>query len=405
MRHVKTWRSLIATAAWLASITGHSDGIVGGFSSIGFGRWPGTNLSPAVIVLNPAWGNTFDHALSIQFGFNRSQTVMRPKQPSSYQAFTINPYDLKASAFGVTTIGTKVVLGLGIYSPLGMEGQWADDWLGRYLVRQFRFQPWVAQPTFGYKLSDMVSAGVSAVIPFSRITYNRAVNLQNQSLADGSMSLSGHGLGFGGKAGVFVDFGPLATGVSATLPLAMTMTGNAEFVVPSSLSDSFPSTTFSVPISTAASLGLQVCFEKGDVGLLSAGVDFSLPRVSDSSRIDFASNSSLLPDEYLYLNRKSELSVWAGVCALSLSPKWQASVGAFYATGTALADHLVPHYPDSGKAGLVAGISRPLFKQTTFCLNVNYMETAATSGVSKQHGFEASYKSRTWGVQLGLIWK
>lgn len=236
------------------------------------------------------------------------------------------------------------------------------------------------------------------------MTYSKAINLQSQSGEDGSMMMSGKAIGFGGKAGLMIRTDDFDFGISAMVPPLFTIHGNAEFTVPASLADSFPPTTFIMPVDDASAVGFQLCYKKDDRGLFSAGIDYAFSLADDSARLDFDANSSLLKDEYMYLNRKQEITLWAGLTDLELTPNIGMNIGGFYSTGTAVTEYVSPLFPDSDRAGIQIGFSAPLLESLELNLAINYMETATIAGTSAPHNFEATYKSRTWGLQMGFVW-
>jgi long-chain fatty acid transport protein len=399
----QSMRGLWTLGCLLASSLVHADGVITGFTSISFGHWPASGRTPMVMTLNPGWCHSIPRfTYSVHGGFLWSQTVMQAEQPSAYEARSVQPVSLLGSGFLSAPINDKVVVGLGLYSPVIMTGKWPEQWIGKFIVKRFHFQSWCAQPVFSYKLSEHTSVGLSPIFHFGILSFSKDVDFQSQAGTSGSMELSGVGFGLGGKAGLFTAVGPIGVGLSAFIPVAMGVNGDARFAVPTSLSDSFPATDYYLPLDLSSGIGIQFTYDLDGLGLVSAGCDYSFRSTGDSALVDFSLNTSLLRDDYIHLSRSGELRVWAGLCDIEIRKAYDLSFGATYSTGGAREGLLTPLAPDAGNAGLHLCVSTPVSEQMQLEVGLSYMETARITGSLKSEAFMATYKSRTWGIQVGL---
>jgi hypothetical protein len=154
-----------------------------------------------------------------------------------------------------------------------------------------------------------------------------------------------------------------------------------------------------------SSLGVQLCYRRDNVPLVSAGLDYTFGSTYDSSLVDLETNTALLPDAYVYASRSPDVTVWIGMCEQAIASNWKLSFGGFYSTGTAREDFISPLAPDAGRAGLHACVSTPISDMLSLEWAVGYMETALVSGELKPMNFEGTYKSRTWTFHIGISGK
>ena len=379
-----------------------ADGILSHFDAVCYGRWPGDMRSvPTSMVLNPAaigWMRASTGAL--YGGFNWSQTAMLWEQPSQYEAHTLQPIRVKISAFGVVPLTKRISAGAAIYQPLLISIRWPDDWLGRYIVRSFRFAPYVVQPTVSFTLSERTSVGVAGVIGFSGFDFARDLDL-HQLPDEATMRLSANARGYGARFGFVTGLGPLDVGGSVSLPVVFTFDGDGSYTAPGSLHDSIPAMVFTTRIALPSSVIFHMKYDLGNDVHLSVGGQYNFKPGMDSIVLDLANNTTLLRDEELHLRRGSEFSVWAGG-GVPVKEHWYISGCLRYATGASVSGHLSPVAPDADKAGLYVSVSRRLSASVQIDFALSYTETATVTGTLEPKQFEATYKSRTWGLHGGI---
>lgn len=99
-------------------------------------------------------------------------------------------------------------LGLGVNNQYGLGTKWPNDWVGRYLAVETEITAFYFTPVVAYKISDVFSIGVGAVIALADVTIINNIPLQNpvsgQLLPDGRVELEGDATSFGFSAGIFV---------------------------------------------------------------------------------------------------------------------------------------------------------------------------------------------------------
>lgn len=127
------------------------------------------------------------------------------------------------------------IVGLGVSVPFGLETEWGDTWVGRYIADGSKIEDINVQPTLVYKVNDQFSIGVgldianvsaeltnavdmgliflnaiqNGSIPMEHVTYTLLADVQNDiggSKYDGSFKVEGDGIGYGFNIGMLYRF-------------------------------------------------------------------------------------------------------------------------------------------------------------------------------------------------------
>jgi long-chain fatty acid transport protein len=189
-------------------------------------------------------------------------------------------------------------VGLGIYNPFGSKVQWADDWKGQFLIREIDLKTFFIQPTASYKLNDKIGIGVGFIYATGSFALRKGVPIQDTLGNYGEGSLEGKASGYGFNAGIyFKATEKLSIGFDYRSQVNVKVDGGtADFTVPSSVGQYFPSTTFSTGLNLPQVATLGIGYKVNSKMTLALDVNFVGWKSYDSLIIDFADNTDKLKD-------------------------------------------------------------------------------------------------------------
>lgn len=191
--------------------------------------------------------------------------------------------------------GSKIGVGVGVYTPFGSRADWGTSWTGRYVVESISLSSIFIQPTVSYAINDMISVGAGFVYGIGKVEIDKAIPVQDLSGNDGQANLNGNAHGVGFNLGVQIKATEdLQFGLSYRSKVKMEVNdGDATFNVPASLSGNFPNTTFSskLPLPEILTAGVGYKFTKDF--MMQADVVFAGWKTYDSLSFDFAENKAV----------------------------------------------------------------------------------------------------------------
>ena len=94
-------------------------------------------------------------------------------------------------------------IGIAVNTPYGNKLIWGDEWKGRFLIQDLAFKAITVQPSFSYKIKDIVSFGAGVVLTFGNVELHKAIPLDDAN-GEGQLTITGSDYNVGMNVGVMV---------------------------------------------------------------------------------------------------------------------------------------------------------------------------------------------------------
>ena len=299
----------------------------------------------------------------------------------------------------------RLGIGLAAYTPFGSRVMYADEWKGQFALREISVKAIFAQVTLAYAYQDKFGVGGSFIRASGDVTVRKAIPAQFSDGTYGEARLSGKGNGLGFTAGAFFRPIPkLSIGLNYRSKVVfLAENGQAEFSVPTALSDYFPNTTFdsALPLPSTTTLGLAYSYKTPE-DLICVDVNYVGWNVYKSLAFDFAQNTEKLLDSDSPRNYHNSMIFRAG---------WQGRFhplfllrGGVYFDMTPVPDgYLTPETPDANKIGISVGSSLTLESLRVDAAFI-WVEGFSRNGTNQELNFGGTFKSRAFIPSIGLAW-
>jgi long-chain fatty acid transport protein len=177
--------------------------------------------------------------------------------------------------------------------------------------------------------------------------------------------------------------------------------GSAEFEVPPSLDEYFPTTTFTTSIKLPQVINCGVGYRIDTLWRFAIDVNYVGWSSYDTLSIDFADNTDKLLDIHsprmyhdafifrLGAERKFRKGVWL-------------RLGAYYDMSPVDAGYLTPETPDTDKLGITSGATIRLGSKSFLDLSFLYIEGMKRTDTNIETQFGGTYKTRAFVPGFGL---
>jgi long-chain fatty acid transport protein len=324
---------------------------------------------------------------------------------SSYTAYTqpqtFYPFNLYVG--GPVKKGSKIGVGIGVYTPFGSGIKWDNDWAGRYMAQSIYLESIFVQPTVSYRFNDFISVGAGFVYAFGNLDFKEALPVQNENSQDGEADLSGNAHGAGFNVGVQIKAtNNLQFGITYRSQVNMKLnSGTANFTVPASLEGYFPNTSFSssLPLPQVASIGvgyrpiskLTLQFDMNYVGWSSY----------DSLDFNFSEHTADLQNIHAPRHYQNTLAFRLGA-AYEINKQFTVMAGTAY-DPTPVADGFVsPELPDANHYNLNCGLTYTPIKKLTIMAAMEYTTTAKRQSTYVFDNFDGTYQTKAITPGIGL---
>ena len=306
-----------------------------------------------------------------------------------YSSFRLKPED-------------KWNFGIGVYTPFGSGIKYEDNWKGQAILREMSLKTVYIQPTFGYRFSEKLSVGVGYVYGFGNFLLRKAVPAQNMNEEYGEGKLTGKASGHGFNVGIYYrPSEKLAFGLSYRSGVTVSEDdGDAEFTVPSSLEEFFPTTKFSTSISLPSVMNFGVTHHINEKLLVAFDVNYVGWSSYDRLAFDFEDNTEKLEDLDSPRNYKDVFIIRTGI-QYDINEKLTARGGFYYDITPVQDGYITPETPDASKAGITAGLSyRPSAK---FGIDCSFIYIGAQrTGINNETEFGGTWKSKALIPGIGF---
>jgi long-chain fatty acid transport protein len=292
--------------------------------------------------------------------------------------------------------------GVGFYTPFGSRAEWPNNWKGQFLIREIDLKTYFIQPTVSYKINEHIGIGIGFVYATGDFLLRKAIPVQDTTGAYGEATLNGAASGIGFNGGLFLNLNEhWSAGITYRSSVKVNVkNGTANFVVPSSLADYFPQTTFSTSIKLPSVLSVGIGYS---IGKLKLAVDVNSIgwHSYDTLRIDFAENTDKLADVHDARCYKNVFISRIGV-QYALNPMIDLRAGAYYDISPVKDGYLTPETPDANRIGLTCGASFHCGEKFSTDISLLYIEGMKRTDTNLETGFSGTYKSKVLAPGIGF---
>jgi long-chain fatty acid transport protein len=290
---------------------------------------------------------------------------------------------------------SAIYYGLGIYTPFGSRVQWPDGWKGQFLIREIDLKTIFIQPTVSWKVNDKLGIGAGPVFATGGFSLRKGIPVQDSTGVYGEGFLEGKASGFGFNAALYYRFNDRASiGISYRSQVKVNVKhGDAEFKVPSSLEEYFPTTHFtsSIKLPQTISFGSGYHFNKKLTFALD--VNYVGWKCYDSLKIDFEDTTSKLQNIHSARMYNNSFIYRLGA-QYKLNDLLTLRMGAYFDSSPVGDGYLTPETPDANKIGITAGATIALGYFVHLDLSFLYIESMKRTDTNLETQFSGTYKTR-----------
>ncbi|MDX1652774.1 MAG: outer membrane protein transport protein [Brumimicrobium sp.] len=259
------------------------------------------------------------------------------------------------------TEDSPLVFGLSAYTPFGSGISYQDDWKGQFLLREMSLRAIFYQGTVSYKINEKLGIGAGYVLATGDFSLRRGIPVQNSTGSYGEANLRGNGIGHGFNVGMFYELSDqVSMGLSYRSGVQVNLDGgDAQFDVPESLSENFPTTTFNSKIRLPSVTNFGISIKASEKTLFNFDVNYVTWSSYDTLSFDFEENTDNLEDADSPRNYKNVVIVRAGM-EHQINDQLVVRGGAYYDFTPVQDGYMTPETPDMNKLGITAGASYTL---------------------------------------------
>ena len=317
------------------------------------------------------------------------------------QAFT--PFNIYVG--GTVREGSRLGLGLGVYTPFGSGLRWDDNWVGKYIVQSIDLKCVFFQPTVSYRLTNFLSVGGGFVYAAGTFDFRQALPVQDLNGTSGTAHLHGTGSGVGFNLGIQMKANEhLQFGLTYRSQVNMDLGGgSATFDVPNSLRTTFPNTRFesSLPLPQVASFGIGLKPLRNEKLTLQLDLNYTGWNSYDTLSINFAQHTSGLKDEHAPRHYRNTLTTRLGAC-YKISKIVSVMAGGAYDPTPVTNGYVSPDLPDADHVVVTCGATiRPL-KRFTIIAACEFVSTTKRNGAYDFGGFSGTYWTQAVTPGIGI---
>jgi long-chain fatty acid transport protein len=275
------------------------------------------------------------------------------------------------------SVGDRVTLGFGFFSPYGLGSRWAKENPLRYLGYEDDMKTFFFNPTIGVKLTDKFSVGFGVSYIYSTVTFKLAeledFTAYGLSKYDVLASLKGNGHAWAVNAGALYKTDKFSVGlnwrgafsIDFSGDLALDTSGLPAPIRPLVPTSATGQTTFKFP----DIFGLGIAFNATDKLLLSADFHYVTWSRFDKYTVKF-DNAALKP---LVTEENFEDSyLLRGGAQYSISPKFDLRAGILFDKTPQPVDTMDPLLPDANRVALTGGFGFKLSKNVVLDVGYQY---------------------------------
>ncbi|MCX6287461.1 MAG: outer membrane protein transport protein [Bacteroidetes bacterium] len=293
-------------------------------------------------------------------------------------------------------------IGLAVNTPYGNGLSWGDNWQGRFLIQNLKFQAITVQPTISYKFKNIIGVGVGLVWAYGSVNLNKALPLDYTG-GEGQLNIKGNTIGFGFNAGVLIH--PVKgfnIGIDYRSKINMDVqNANATFTVPAAVRPQFPDSKVEVSLPLPANLDFGLSYEINEKFMIGINLCYVFWKQYDSLVFNFKTKTASLgrtATAALYQNR---LIPRIGF-QYKVNPTVTVRLGGYYDPSPVPSDYLNPQTPSTNEIGLTAGLSVFPFKGFSIDAAFLYLMGMKRDGTYSPENFAGTYYSAFYIPAIGL---
>jgi long-chain fatty acid transport protein len=341
----------------------------------------------------------------ISFGISplRSYVDYRTAQPSVYEARTNNPIGTPFYLYASTQITKKLTAALAVNTPYGNSLKWDKNWAGRYEIQDLSLECITMQPTLSYKVNDWLGIGAGFVYAYGKVVLNKALPLGGTN-GDGTLGIKGTTTTTGFNVGVKIKPSKkLEFGIDYRSKLSMTLkNATADFVVPASMSTSFPAgNTVNAALPLAANLDFGGSYWVNEKLMVGFSLNYVMWNVYDSLKFDFKTNTALLPNVHSPREYKNQMIYRIGGQYI-VNSKLTVRVGSYYDPSPCNPNYFTPETPSLNNTAVTCGLSYSPVKKVSIDLSFLYIQGTQKNLTFVPDNFSGTYKTRFFIPGIGV---
>lgn len=261
-------------------------------------------------------------------------------------------------------------VGVGFFSPFGLEANWPEGWPGRFVSTRSALRTYFINPEVAYRFLGRLRVGAGVQIVRGAVDLRRVVAVAGQEV---ELDLSGTTWGVGANAGLQVDvldsswgFGQLSLGAAWRSPVSLDFKeGVAHFSgVPPPLAPLLRDQGVATSVTLPQVLALGVAWRYGGLRL---GVDTEYTGWQSLSAIDLAFDDPAQNASVAKLFAHTWNLHVGGEYAITES--WLVRLGFLYDPTPSPPETLAPDLPDGDRINVAAGVG---FRLSGFSADLAY---------------------------------
>lgn len=247
----------------------------------------------------------------------------------------------------------NIAAGIGFTTPYGLESNWDQNWIGRYLAVKTKLLTFVITPVLAYKVSDQLSVSAGFTYSWATVTITQKSPL-TPFPADAFLTLDGKdNSAYGYSFGFMYKPDPKFTiGASFRSEIKYTFEGTATTTGPSQLSSALPNGSVSANLTTPYTLTVGLAYDVLPEFKLSADFEYVGWSSYDTLAANFANpNYQDISSPRLYDN--SYIIRLGG--AYKVSDVFEVEGGIYYDKDPVKPEYVNPSLPDANRIGFSCG--------------------------------------------------
>ena len=349
-----------------------------------------SNENSINVAVTPISGNTLFTDSTTGQGFRSNSPIGTPF--SAYGLFQLKDH-------------AKLKLGIAVYTPFGSTVSYEDNWIGRFALTKLQLKAIFIQPTFSYRIADVIGIGGGLVITTGDVVLEKDIPVQFSNGDFASASLSGSALGFGYNLGIHYDLTKkLSVGLNFRSKIEMSVDdGNAIFDVPESLDPNFPDGTFSGALPLPQVLTFGVCYKANDQLTFVLDVNRVGWKAYDTLAFDYALNTSSLEDTKSPRMYESTFA-FRGGGSYDFNNGLSLRAGGGFGFSPVQNGYITPETPDNDRWYGTAGMGYVFGDH--FSIDATFYYTQMTRiGHNTETGLSGTFETKAIAGGIGLIYK
>lgn len=299
-----------------------------------------------------------------------------------------------------------ISMGVALYSPYGTNTRWSDTWKGRIIVQEFTLSTLAIQPTLSLRLGTRWGAGIGLAILSGSLGWRRArpEGSQTSPYAE-TYAATGRSLRLNGGL-YYKPSRKLSVGLSFLSPCKLRFSqGEAQFIVPTSLVNQFPATTFTTEIPLPATLSAGIGFYPDDRLTVAVDVSYMNWRTLDTLRLYMATQNA-------YITDRIEIWQWHNTFAVRMGAEYVANErvairgGLAWEESPTSSDYFSPMLLDATSISATAGLGIRISQHLQADMSLRLAYTGQYSNLNIVKNFGGIYKTNTFitAINLSYTW-